>query len=366
MNDIVHVPLGDRAYDVIVGAGVSKLLPEKLKDIASKQKTVVVITEDNVAKHHLASLQTALENSDYDVRPLILKAGEATKNFENLEKAVRFCLEHHVERSHAIIALGGGVIGDLTGFVASMIRRGCKFIQIPTTLLAQVDSSVGGKTAINTPDGKNLVGAFYQPSLVLADTDYLQTLSKRDYNAGYAEVLKYGLLGDKDFFIFLSQNQDQFDAYNPDYLRKIVTYSVQMKADIVVEDEKEHGRRALLNLGHTFGHAYEAEMGYSEKLLHGEAVALGMVHAFEYSAAQGLCTLEDAAFVCDVIKKAHLPTSLKDTLPNASSEILLKHMKQDKKVSDGSLTFILVKAIGDAFIQKDVEQNKIIRFLDII
>lgn len=364
MMRTIHVPLGARAYDVCVGSGAIKYLPEAIKKVLpSSQKKFVIITEKNVAALHLEALEALLQTSGYECVSLILDAGEGTKNFANLEKVVRFCLQHHVERSHAIIALGGGVIGDLTGFAASMVRRGCKFIQIPTTLLAQVDSSVGGKTAINAPEGKNLIGAFYQPCLVIADTDYLKTLPKRDYYAGYAEVLKYGLLGDKPFFERLAAQQDKCDAYDEAFLTEIVSHSVQMKADIVVEDETEKGRRALLNLGHTFGHAYEAETGYSDRLLHGEAIALGMVHAFAFSASCGYCTSEEADLIKSVLAHAHLPVDVRKILPNIDIDKILAHISQDKKVSSGQLTFILVNGIGDAFVKKNVPADWVRSFL---
>lgn len=362
--NIVHVPLGGRAYDIKIGSGVIHNLAEELHKLAPKQKNIVIITEENVAKIHLAKIENILKDADFEVHVLILPSGESTKCFSSLEKTVRFALQHHVERSHALIALGGGVIGDLTGFTASMIRRGCKFIQIPTTLLSQVDSSVGGKTAINTPEGKNLVGAFYQPSLVIIDIDFLKTLPNRDYYAGYAEVVKYGLLGDRYFFSFLKDNQQACDERNTDFLLKIITHSVQMKSNIVCEDEHENGVRALLNLGHTFGHAYEAMGGYSDKLLHGEAIALGMVHAAQYSVQQGTLTQEDAILIKDMIKNASLPTELKEIFSQYTAQEILSLMMQDKKVSDGKLTFILYKAIGEAIIQKDIPVSQMEAFLN--
>ena len=363
-KNIVHVPLDNRAYDVVVGSDIISSLPDYIKKLSPKQTSVVVISEDNVVKHHYLVLEKILFDAGLSVHLLCLPSGEKTKNFSSLEQVVRFCLEKKVERHHAIIAFGGGVIGDLTGFAASMIRRGCKFIQIPTTLLAQVDSSVGGKTAINTPEGKNLIGSFYQPALVLADISYLQTLSSRDYKAGYAEVLKYGLLGDADFFDYLEQSQNACDMRDKDFLLKIVTHSVQMKADIVVRDEHEKAERALLNLGHTFGHAYEALCGYSERLLHGEAVALGMVHAFAFSAEYGFCNEAESVRAKQVIANAGLPTDLDMILPDFKASHILDYMLQDKKMVDGGINLILVHHIGRAFIEKNVQQERILNFLN--
>lgn len=366
MKNIVHVPLENRAYDVVIGADIISSLPDYITELCPKQTSFVIISEDNVVHHHYRTLEKILLDAGLTVHLLSLPAGENTKNFAYLEQVVRFCLEKKVERHHVIIAFGGGVIGDLTGFATSMIRRGCKFIQIPTTLLAQVDSSVGGKTAINTPEGKNLVGSFYQPALVLADTDYLQTLSNRDYKAGYAEVLKYGLLGDADFFDYLEQSQNACDVRDKDFLLKIVTHSVQMKADIVVRDEHEKADRALLNLGHTFGHAYEAMCGYSDKLLHGEAVALGMVHAFAFSAEYDFCDKTEGIRVKQVIANAGLPTDLDMILPHSKASHILDYMLQDKKMVDGGMNLILAHGIGRAFIEKNVQQKQILDFLNTI
>ncbi len=351
------------SYPIYIGTDAIHLCGNALKVINPKQKNVVVITEERVASFYRQQVETLLSESGVKTEFLILQSGEGTKNFTNLEKVTRFCLEKNVERNHAIIALGGGVIGDLVGFAASMIRRGCKFIQIPTTLLAQTDSAVGGKTAINTPEGKNLVGAFYQPDAVIADTAYLKTLPERDYAAGFAEVVKYGLLGDREFFIFLENNLDAYRNRELAFLTHIVKHCAQMKADIVARDETERGDRALLNLGHTFGHAYEAETGYSDRLLHGEAVAIGCVNAFDFSEKIGDCTKPDAQRVKDFFRAAGLPVSARDIIPDYDAEKLLARMQQDKKNSDGELTFILTRGIGKAYIQKATSAREIFDFL---
>jgi len=263
-----------------------------------------------------------------------------------------------------VVAFGGGVVGDLAGFAAAIYKRGIGFVQIPTTLLAQVDSSVGGKTAIDTPRGKNLVGAFHQPSLVLADLEVLSTLPDREMRAGYAEVIKYGLLGDLAFFEWLERNGAGVLAGEPDTIAHAVARSVEMKAQIVAEDETEQGRRALLNLGHTFGHALESETGYGEALLHGEAIGAGMALAFRFSAAQGLCAQADAARACAAIAAAGLPTRLEDVAGHPfAADRLVRHMAQDKKAEDGRLTFILARGLGEVFAAKDVDGEAVRRFL---
>ena len=352
-----------RSYRIMIGENALSRAGAVMTDLNPAQKKAVIVTENNVEKLYAESLKQSLTAAGVESAFLTLPLGEETKNFYYLEKVVRFCLQEKVERNHAIIALGGGVIGDLVGFAASTVRRGCRFIQIPTTLLAQTDSSVGGKTAINAPEGKNLIGAFYQPAAVLADTACLQSLPQRDYAAGFAEVIKYALLGDAEFFTFLSRNIAAFHARDPAFLTEIVTKCVQMKADIVARDETERGERALLNLGHTFGHAYEAETGYSHKLLHGEAVAIGCVNAFDYSASHGLCSKEDAVKARDLFSEAGLPVSIKAYIPDFSPDKIVAHMFQDKKTADGKLTFILARKIGEAFIQKDVSAEKIAEFL---
>ncbi|MGR3505596.1 MAG: 3-dehydroquinate synthase [Paracoccaceae bacterium] len=357
MTEIVHVPLGSRAYDVHIGAGLLARSGALIAPLL-KRPRVAVITDETVAALHLDSLRAGLAAAGITMEALALPPGEATKSWPHLTRSVEWLLEQKVERNDLVIAFGGGVIGDLAGFAAAILRRGVRFVQIPTSLLAQVDSSVGGKTGINAPQGKNLIGAFHQPSLVLADTDVLGTLTERDFLAGYGEVVKYGLLGDYNFFQWLEDNA--LSAASGDMAARIaaVTRSVQMKADIVSRDETEQGERALLNLGHTFCHALEAATGYSDRLLHGEGVAIGCALAFELSARLGLCSQEDPSRLRAHLRQMKMKTDLFDIegdLPNADGLIAL--MSQDKKVADGKLTFILAHGIGQAFITSDVPRE---------
>lgn len=352
--ETVHVPLEGRAYDVRIGSG---LLAEAGREIAPfvGKKRVSIITDETVAEAHLAALERALADQGFSYGALVLPAGEATKSWAMLEKCVEWLLEEKVERNGMVIALGGGVIGDLAGFAAAVLRRGVRFVQVPTSLLAQVDSSVGGKTGINSLQGKNLVGAFHQPTLVLADIDLLDTLTERDFLAGYGEVVKYGLLGDAEFFGWLEENGSGLRAGDKEARAYAVRRSVEMKADIVVRDETEQGDRALLNLGHTFCHALEAATGYSDRLLHGEGVAIGCALAFEVSSRLGLCAQEDPSRVRAHLSAMGMKTDLADIpgeLPNADALISL--MGQDKKVIDGKLRFIMARGIGEAFVTSDV------------
>jgi 3-dehydroquinate synthase len=297
-----------------------------------------------------------MDTQGIEVSALILPAGEATKSWKYIEQTVEWLLAEKVERDDVVIAFGGGVIGDLVGFAAAILRRGVRFVQIPTSLLAQVDSSVGGKTAINSPHGKNLVGAFYQPQMVLADVEMLDTLTARDFLAGYGEVVKYGLLGDTEFFDWLEANAPAMA--DGDIAKRIyaVTRSCQMKADIVARDEKERGDRALLNLGHTFCHALEAATGYSDRLLHGEGVAIGSALAFETSMRLGLCSQEAPSRVREHLKSMGTKVDLADIagdLPDADA--LVELMGQDKKVVGGKLAFIMARGIGDSFVTRDVD-----------
>lgn len=357
--EIVKVGLGDRAYDVVIGPGLIADASTWLRPVLKRDRTVIV-TDDNVAKAVLPTLHAALDKVGISHQTIILPAGESTKSFDQLGTLCGDLLDAKVERNDRIIALGGGVIGDLVGFAAAILRRGVGFIQIPTSLLAQVDSSVGGKTAVNAPQGKNLIGAFHQPVLVLADTDALNTLPRRELEAGYAEIVKYGLLGDRAFFEWLEVNgKAVLDGDLSARLHAIKT-SVAMKAEIVAEDETEQGRRALLNLGHTFGHALEAETGYSTELLHGEGVAIGMTLAFSLSAKMGLVSGQDAGRIQAHMRKCGMKASILD-IEGAPFDVdrLLDHMKQDKKVVDDKLTFILARAIGDAFITQDVSAQDV-------
>ena len=349
----LKVDLGERSYDIIIGEGalakVSDFLPQNLP----KKKTII-ITDENVAAEHLSRLENLLGSADVDYQTLVLPAGEATKSFENLEKLTSFLLENKVDRRTNIIAFGGGVIGDLVGFAASITLRGVGFIQIPTTLLAQVDSSVGGKTAINSQHGKNLIGAFHQPVAVLADTDLLATLPRREFLAGYAEVVKYGLINKPEFFEWLDNNSLE-DKKN---LIQAIYESCKSKAEIVAQDEREKGVRALLNLGHTFGHALEAETGFSSKLLHGEAVALGMIMAFKFSKAP------DMDKVIAHFERVGLPTNPREYVDDWDAERLLSYMYSDKKAHSGKLVFILTRGIGQAYVAEDVDAEEVKEFLE--
>ncbi len=361
--EIVHVPLGARAYDVGIGSGVLERAGYRIAPFL-KRPLVAIVTDETVAGLHLEALKASLAEEGIECVTLILPPGEATKSWPHLQTCVEWLLEERIERSDMIVAFGGGVIGDLVGFAASIVRRGIRFVQIPTTLLAQVDSSVGGKTAINSPVGKNLVGAFYQPSFVLADVDVLGTLTERDFLAGYGEVVKYGLLGDLKFFEWLEQCGPALAAGDVGARIAAVKWSVQMKADIVTRDETEQGDRALLNLGHTFGHALEAATGYSDRLLHGEGVAIGCALAIELSARLGLSSQEDPSRVRAHLRRMGMKVDLGDIpgeLPSA--EALLELMGQDKKVVAGQLRYVLTRGIGRAFVSSDVPSAEVLRLL---
>jgi 3-dehydroquinate synthase len=359
----VPVNLGARSYDIAIGSGLLPHAAELLQQQLSRKKTAIV-TDANVAQHHLASLQNSLDAAGIKHQSIILTPGEATKSYAGLAEVCDKLLAAGIERKDHVIALGGGVIGDLAGFAASVLRRGVNFIQIPTSLLAQVDSSVGGKTGINSPLGKNLVGAFHQPSKVLIDLDLLKTLPMRQRAAGYAEIAKYGLLGDAPFFQWLETNVDGVLNCGQGVVDHAVRVSCETKARIVAEDETETGVRALLNLGHTFGHALEASTGYSDVLLHGEAVAIGMVQAFRFSEAQNLCAHGTADRVEKHLARAGLPThvtQINANLPPANE--MVEIMRQDKKASAGKLTFILTRGLGEAFIARDVDDKLVTEFL---
>lgn len=359
MTATVHVDLPGRAYDILVGPGVLAGAGDQIAAMGGR-KHICIITDDTVAALHLADLQASLNAGALTSDALVLPAGEATKCWAQLERSVEWLLAQKVERGDVVVAFGGGVIGDLAGFAAAILRRGVRFVQIPTSLLAQVDSSVGGKTGINSPSGKNLIGAFHQPSLVLADTALLGTLTARDFLAGYGEVVKYGLLGDAAFFDWLEGAGPALAAGDMDARVRAVTRSCQMKADIVQRDETEQGDRALLNLGHTFCHALEAATGYSDRLLHGEGVAIGCALAFELSSRLGLCSQEDPSRVRAHLRDMGMKVDIADipgNLPDADG--LLDLMGQDKKVLDGNLRFILAHGIGDAFITSDVPKEAV-------
>lgn len=359
----VPVTLGARSYDVFVG---ENLLDEAGALLASllPVKRAVVITDAIVAPLCLAPLRASLARAGIQATDVVLPAGEQTKDFPTLQGLCETLLNAGVERTTVVIALGGGVIGDIAGVAAGIVLRGLPYVQMPTTLLAQVDSSVGGKTAINTRHGKNLVGLFYQPRAVIADTAVLQTLPARQMRAGYAEVVKYGLISNAPFFDWLDEHGAHVLAHQEDALRHAVVTSCRAKAAVVSRDEREQGERALLNLGHTFGHAYEAESGFGDALLHGEAVAIGMVHAFALSARLGFCPQADAERVRKHLAAVGLPTTLGD-VPSGPwpADRLLAHMHHDKKVRDGRLTFVLARGIGKAFVSREVAPEAIAALL---
>ncbi|MFD1912929.1 3-dehydroquinate synthase [Halodurantibacterium flavum] len=355
MMDTVQVALGTRSYEVRIGPGLTAGAAEAIRPLLRRPR-VAIVTDANVAALHLQAFRAGLEEGGIASVALTLPAGEGTKSWAHLAQVVDWLLSEKVERKDMVIALGGGVIGDLVGFAAAILRRGVRFVQVPTTLLAQVDSSVGGKTGINTAHGKNLVGAFHQPALVLADTGLLATLGRREFLSGYGEVVKYGLLGDAGFFAWLEQNGPALRDGDEALRRHAVRRSVEMKAEIVARDETEEGDRALLNLGHTFCHALEAATGYSDRLLHGEGVAIGCALAFELSQRLGLCSQETPGRVRAHLAAMGMKVSLADIpgdLPDA--EALLALMAQDKKVQDGRLRFILARDIGAAFVADDVD-----------
>lgn len=360
---LVHVPLGERAYDILIGPGMIGRAGGEISTRIKGRKAAIV-TDENVGALYLEELMDSLEADGIEAVSLSLPAGEKTKSFEHLMRVCDVLLEARIERNDAVIALGGGVIGDLTGFAAGIVRRGVRFVQMPTSLLSQVDSSVGGKTGINARQGKNLVGIFNQPDLVLADTGVLNSLSTREFRAGYAEVAKYGLIDQPDFFAWLEGNWQEIFSGGAARIEAIAT-SCQAKADVVVADERENGRRALLNLGHTFGHALEVATNYdSRRLVHGEGVAIGMVLAHQFSARLNLASPDDAVRVEAHLKAVGLPTSIKDIEGEMPTpDILMDAIAQDKKVKGGKLTFILTRGIGQSFVADDVPSSEVLRFL---
>jgi len=353
MNETIRVRLGAGGYDIHVGQGLINHAGSLLVPLAGG--LVPIVTDEHVAGLHLDPFVASLRDSGLKPYPIVLPPGEGTKSFACLEKLCRELLRLDVERRGMIVAFGGGVIGDLTGLAAGLLKRGVDFAQVPTTLLAQVDSSVGGKTAIDVPEGKNLVGLFHQPKIVLADTSLVLTLSRRELLSGYAEVVKYGALGDADFFAWLEANGEDALAGDPVKLTSMVAHSCRMKSAIVARDERETGERALLNLGHTFGHALEAATGYSNRLLHGEAVAIGMVLAFRLSERLRLCTPADTNRLIRHLRTVGLPVRIAD-IPGAQPTLvsLLEHMRRDKKARQGRLTFILARGLGRACLSDDV------------
>ncbi len=351
----LNVDLDHRSYDIHVGDGVIAMAGEILAPLLRAPRAVIV-TDELVAPHWLKPLEDSLSAAKIAHRSIILPPGEQTKNMTELGKLLDNLLSAGIDRKTTLIALGGGVIGDLTGFAAAVALRGIDFVQVPTTLLAQVDSSVGGKTGIDTPHGKNLIGAFHQPRAVLADTKTLDTLPKRELLCGYAEVVKYGIINARDFFDWLSEHGQALLDGDPARRREAVLRSCANKSQVVAADEREAGLRALLNLGHTFGHALEAEIGFDDKLKHGEAVAIGIMMALDLSVRLALCAETDRDLVCDHFAAVGLPTTIAGlTSDNWTAEKLLEHMGRDKKTEGGRLTFILAHGIGHSFVAKDVD-----------
>ncbi|MFT4097521.1 MAG: 3-dehydroquinate synthase [Rhodoblastus sp.] len=363
-RETVRVELSDRSYDILIGDGLIGEAGARIAAIAPKAACAIV-TDENVAKVHLATLQTSLDAAGVRHSAIVAPPGESTKRYEWFERVCEGIIGAKIERGDFVVALGGGVIGDLAGFAAASVRRGVRFAQIPTTLLSQVDSSVGGKTGINSPQGKNLIGAFYQPALVLADTAALATLPEREFRAGYAEVAKYGLIDAPEFFAWLEQNWRAVFAGGPARIEAIAR-SCASKAAVVARDETEQGDRALLNLGHTFGHALERLVNYDgARLVHGEGVAIGMACAFRFSVQRGFCAGQDAERVAGHLRTVGLPTRIRDIAGwNAGADEILDAMYQDKKVQQGSLTFILARGIGQSFIAKGVDPGEVRAFLE--
>ena len=360
----LRLELGERSYDIMVGDNLFERAGATIAPLTKGDK-VVIVTDSNVAPLYLGQLEESLSAAGIEHSAIILPAGEQSKSFEHLQTLTDKLFEMGVDRKTMVIALGGGVIGDLAGFAAAITMRGIEFIQIPTTFLSQVDSSVGGKTGINSTYGKNLIGAFHQPRLVLADLETLKTLPRRQFLAGYAEVVKYGLINDPDFFSWLEENGAALLDGDQELQRHAVLTSCASKANIVAADEREVSVRALLNLGHTFGHALEAEVGYGEALLHGEAVSIGMVMAFDLSRRLGMCSQADVARVRDHLESVGLPTDLKGLDSTSwTPERLMAHMGLDKKSEGGTIIFVLARAIGDAFIAADVAPDELRAFLD--
>ena len=363
MYQKITVALEEAPYDIHVGDGLLEMAGKFITPVLNRPRTVI-ITDENVAQHHLAHLEVVLKKAGITFNSIILPAGEATKSFEHLQDLLDRLLVLRLERADKIIAFGGGVIGDLVGFAASIYQRGIGFIQIPTTLLAQVDSSVGGKTGINTLHGKNLIGSFHQPDMVLSDVSTLDSLPKRHLLSGYAEVVKYGLINDPEFFQWLEKNGQKIIAGDHDIQSQAILTSCRAKARIVAKDEKEAGVRALLNLGHTFGHALEAETGYGDHLFHGEAVAIGLCLAFDLSVKMGLCPAEDARRVRQHLENMNLPTRIRNNDHPVShipmtTESLFNHTLHDKKISGGKITFVLASSIGAALLHRDVKPDDV-------
>ncbi|MBV9017759.1 MAG: 3-dehydroquinate synthase [Alphaproteobacteria bacterium] len=358
----LRVELGHRSYDILIGPGLIARAGAEILPLMRRRQAVIV-TDETVARHHLAPLRASFEEHGIICHIMTLPSGEATKDLAHFGRLVDQVLACGIERGTMLVALGGGVVGDIAGFAAATLLRGIDFVQIPTTLLAQVDSSVGGKTAINTVAGKNLLGVFYQPRLVLADTDTLSTLPRRELLAGYAEIVKYGLIRDAAFFEWLETHGRAVCDLEPADAGRAILTSCRMKAEIVAVDEREEGDRALLNFGHTFGHALEAETGFGDRLLHGEAVALGMVLAFDFAVRLGIVDGQDAHRARRHLAAAGLPTELAAIDLSGAADRLIAHMGKDKKVKDGRITLILPRRIGEAFVMRDASAETLRDFL---
>jgi 3-dehydroquinate synthase len=358
---VVDVALGARSYDIVIGRGTLPSLGQRIAMLRPGAR-VAVVTDTTVAQHHLAATEASVNRAGIGFTVVTIPPGEASKSFAEFERLCEALIEARIERRDLVVALGGGVVGDLAGFAAAVVRRGVDYVQVPTTLLAQVDSSVGGKTAIDSAQGKNLVGAFHQPVLVVADTALLDTLPPREFRAGYAEIAKYGLLGDAPFFESLEANWREVFAGGA-AREQAIAVSCRAKAAIVARDERETGDRALLNLGHTFGHAFEAATGFSGALLHGEAISLGMVLAFAFSARRGLLPQAEAERVARHLAAVGLPTHLSFIADLPGADRLMDLIAQDKKVQRGALTFILARGIGRAFVASDVDAAEVRAFL---
>ncbi len=357
--ETLHVPMGERSYDIFIGDGAISHAGSLIKDIL-KAPRAIIVTDENIAPSWLEPLKTSLNDAGIKTCEIILPPGEHTKSVSHLEQLLDNLLENNIDRKTTLIALGGGVIGDLTGFAAAVVMRGVDFVQVPTTLLSQVDSSVGGKTGIDTRFGKNLIGAFHQPRAVITDTSTLDTLPMRERLCGYAEVIKYGVINDREFYDWLIENGQKVLDGNPAARREAVRRSCANKAEIVAADEREQGLRALLNLGHTFGHALEAQIGFEDKLKHGEAVAIGMMMALELSVRLAMASETDRDSLRDHLKTVGLPVDLKGLAGgNWTADALLDHMGRDKKTQDGKLTFILARAIGNSFVANDVDHDAV-------
>lgn len=359
----VHVDLAHHRYDIQIGPSALDMAGESLKPLL-KRDFVAIVTDQNVGAIYLEPLCASLKKAGIEWVSIEVPPGESTKSWRHLEDVVEGLLEAKVERDDVVLALGGGVIGDLVGFAAAILRRGVRFVQVPSSLLAQVDSSVGGKTGINSRSGKNLIGAFHQPELVLTDLNTLKTLPHREFLAGYGEVAKYGLLGDAEFFAWLEGNVQPILGLEEGAISKLVAHSCQMKADIVVRDEKEHGDRAFLNLGHTFGHALERVTGYSDRLLHGEGVAIGILLAFQLAEKIGVCPQDEHKRVAAHFAAMGMKTRIAEIEgPALDASAILDAMYQDKKVKAGKLVFVLPRKIGEVYIAKDIDPEIVLDVL---